>query len=146
MAESCGIKKLSVIVKSCRSPYDFIFSVTIYVSHRQIVVSIGKQSVAAAATCGCGRCDLGRFLHIGIHHAPLCPGVRTMQPAVFKLRAIKVNCPDICITIVSSTENSTRISFLSSQISYCCQVSVSSVVTVSVGFPFCPVESSISFA
>ena len=42
-----GIEHLTVIVEGGRAPHDFIPSVTIYIGHREVVVSVGIHRIAS---------------------------------------------------------------------------------------------------
>ena len=68
MTEACGIEQLAIVIQSSGTPNNLVLAIAVNVSNRQVVVAIGKQGVATAATCGLGCCHLGRLLHVGINY------------------------------------------------------------------------------
>ena len=47
MSEADSIEQLAIVIHSCRTPDDFVLAISVNVSHREVVVTIGIHRILA---------------------------------------------------------------------------------------------------
>ena len=101
MTEACGIEQRAIVVECCRSPYDFVAAVTIYIGHRKIMVAIAIHRVATfaglALLSGISAC-----LTKAVGDVILCLRLRRMEPLLLQLLPIEAHRPDKSIGIIAA--------------------------------------------
>ena len=53
---------------------------------------------------------------------------------MLKMIAVEIYCPYISIRVISTTENTARISIWAAKISYCCQIALTTIAIVATIF------------
>ena len=51
MSETNRVKQFAIVIQGCRSPNNLILTITIYISYRQVVITISKHSITSPTRC-----------------------------------------------------------------------------------------------
>ena len=149
VTETCGIEQLAVIVEGCRAPDNLVAPIAIDITHREIMIAITIHGVTTLASDGSWCRDLGRLLHILIHHRVGSLGVRAMQPTVLEQTAVEIDCPDIGIGIIAATEDTTRFGIGTTQVGHGSEITLTTVAIVATVFltaAVVPVKGTLGLA
>ena len=75
MSITYRIEQFTVIINGSGTPDNLILTITVYVTHRNVVVSITIHCVTAFFSRRNGCSNLCRLIHISINDTVLCLGV-----------------------------------------------------------------------